>query len=165
MTIYNNQIQHDPKKLDLPQYIDQSRFVKNKKGCYLLQLSGWVFWTFLFVPIFTLMLWLYQGNLIKNYIFAEKFDVQMLNIVWLAGLVVFFGSALILWASFNWIRFRHQHAQQLVLNVNNQVLAKYLKISPQELETMQCSKRVVLHYDDHGLLYDYQMNRVYIPSS
>ena len=67
------------KNLDLPEYIDRSSFVKNKQGHYLLQFTGWTFWSFLFVPLFTLILWLYQGNLIRNYIFAEKFDVQLLN--------------------------------------------------------------------------------------
>ncbi|MBP6113113.1 MAG: poly-beta-1,6-N-acetyl-D-glucosamine biosynthesis protein PgaD [Acinetobacter sp.] len=151
----------EDKDLDLPPYIDQSKFVKNKQGHYLLQFTGWTFWSFLFVPLFTLILWLYQGNLIRNYIFAEKFDVQLLNIMWLAALVIFFGATLLLWASFNWLRFRKQHAKKIVLNVNNAMLSKYLSITPQELEDMQASKRVVLHYDENGELYDYQMNCKY----
>lgn len=147
--------------LDLPQYIDQSKFVKNKQGHYLLQFTGWAFWSFLFVPLLTLILWLYQGNLIRNYIFAEEFDIQLHNIMWLAVLVVCFGATLLLWASFNWIRFRKQHAIKAVINVNNAVLAKYLTISPRELEDMKTSKRIVLHYDENGELYDYQMNRKY----
>ena len=149
------------KNLDLPEYIDRSSFVKNKQGHYLLQFTGWTFWSFLFVPLFTLILWLYQGNLLRNYIFAEKFDVQLLNIMWLAALVIFFGATLLLWASFNWLRFRKQHAKKIVLNVNNAMLSKYLSITPQELEDMQASKRVVLHYDENGELYDYQMNCKY----
>ena len=153
--------QLEEKDLDLPQYIDRSNLVQNKQGHYLLQLTGWAFWSFLFVPLFTLILWLYQGNLIRNYIFAEKFDVQLLNIMWLAALVIFFGATLLLWASFNWLRFRKQHAKKIVLNVNNAMLSKYLSITPQELEDMQASKRVVLHYDENGELYDYQMNCKY----
>ena len=145
--------------LDLPQYIDKSKFVKNKQGHYLLQFTGWSFWSFLFVPLLTLILWLYQGNLIRNYIFAEEFHIQLLNIMWLAALIIFFGATLLSWASFNWIRFRKQHEIKEVSNVNNSILAKYLIISPAELEAMKASKRVVLHYDENGELYDYQMNR------
>ena len=81
--------------------------------------------------------------------------------MWLAALVILFGATLLLWASFNWIRFRKQHAKKIVLNVNNAMLSKYLSITPQELEDMQASKRVVLHYDENGELYDYQMNCKY----
>ena len=99
--------------------------------------------------------------MIKNYIIAEEFDVQLHNIMWLAALVILFGATLLLWASFNWIRFRKQHASKMEINVNNAMLAKYLTISPRELEDMQASKRVVLHYDENGELYDYQMNSKY----
>ncbi|NHC02194.1 poly-beta-1,6-N-acetyl-D-glucosamine biosynthesis protein PgaD [Acinetobacter sp. 187] len=155
----NHAIVSDPKLLDLPQYIDQAKFVRNKKGHQTLQFVGWVFWSFLFMPIFTLLLWIFQGNLIRNYIFAEKLNVQLLNIAWLAVLVLVFGATLLLWASFNWIRFRKHHIQPMIENVSIQSLANYLKISPQELDGMQHSKRVVLYYDENGVLYDYQMNR------
>ena len=152
-------IESDAKRLDLPQYIDQAKFVKNKKGHQTLQFFGWAFWSFLFMPILTLLLWVFQGNLIRNYIFAEKLNVQLLNIAWLALLIVICGASLLLWASFNWIRFRKQKIAPLIQNVSTQVLAGYLEISPQELDSMKHSKRVVLYYDENGVLYDYQMNR------
>lgn len=158
--IPDNKIQHDHTQLDLPKYIDKAKFVKNKKGHYSLQFMGWLFWTFLFIPLFTAVLWVFQGNLIKNYIFAEQFSVQLLNIVWLAIIVVCFGSALLLWASFNWIRYRKNDAVNKVGNVSNATLAEYLNISTEDLECMKKSKRVVLHYDEEGTLYDYQMNRI-----
>lgn len=149
----------DVSKLDIPKYIDQPKLVKNKSKFYLLQLVGWSFWTFLFIPLFTLLLWVFQGNLIRNYIFAEKFNVQLHNIIWLGALIVLFGATLLLWASYNWIRFANVNNQIQVDDVDNHVLSKYFSVSSQELDAMQHSKNIVLHYDERGHLFDYELKK------
>ncbi|NHB57152.1 poly-beta-1,6-N-acetyl-D-glucosamine biosynthesis protein PgaD [Acinetobacter sp. 194] len=149
----------DVSKLDIPKFIDQPKLVKNKSKFYVLQLLGWSFWTFLFIPLFTLMLWIFQGNLIKSYIFAEKLNVQLMNIAWLGALIVLFGTTLLLWASYNWIRFANVNNQDEVKDVDNHVLSKYLSVSSQELDTMQHSKNIVLHYDESGHLFDYELKQ------
>lgn len=161
---YNVEITNDVSRLDIPKFIDQPKFVPNKSKFYALQLAGWTFWTFLFIPFFTLLLWLFQGNLIKNYIFAEQFNVQLHNIVWLGALIVFFGATLLIWASYNWIRFRNAENQATVNNVDNSVLSKYFSVSSQELCSMQNSKNIVLHYDESGNLYDYELKQFINPS-
>ena len=153
----SGEIISDISKLDIPKYIDQPKFVRSKGKFYMLQLMGWTFWTFLFIPLFTLALWWFQGNLIKNYIFAEKLNVQLLNIAWLGALIIIFGATLLLWASYNWIRFSNTEVQTKVTDVDNTVLSKYFSVSPQELCSMQNSKNIILHYDENGNLFDYEL--------
>lgn len=146
--------------LDIPQFIDQPKWVKNKSKFYLLQFFGWSFWTFLFIPVFTLFLWLFQGNLIQSYIFAEQINVQLLNLAWLGVLVVAFGASLLLWASYNWIRFGNMKPRDQLDDVENHVLCDYLSVTTLELKQLQNSKNVVLHYDEQGQLYEYELKNV-----
>ena len=147
-------------KLDIPQFIDQPKWVKSKSKFYLLQFFGWSFWTFLFIPVFTLVLWLFQGNLIQSYIFAEQINVQLWNLIWLAVLVAFFGASLLLWASYNWIRFGNVKPRQQLDDVKNNVLCDYLSVTSHELKQLQNSKNVVLHYDEQGQLYEYELKKL-----
>ncbi|ENX59053.1 MULTISPECIES: poly-beta-1,6-N-acetyl-D-glucosamine biosynthesis protein PgaD [Acinetobacter] len=146
----------DVSQLDIPEYIDQHRYVKNKGAHYLLQGIGWALWTLLFLPLLAIFLWLYQGKLIKNYIFAEQMSVQIHNFFWLALMVMICCASLLLWASYNWLRYRNTE-KTTVVNVSHSILAEGFLIPKDELSKIQRSKNIVLHYNQEGILADYEL--------
>ena len=159
MKIQHTHIETDEALLDIPQYIDQPKFVKKKTGCYLLQMTGWSLWTSLFVPIITVILWLYQGRLIQNYLFAEELQVQLWNLLWLAVVTGICCAVLLLWAGYNWIRYRHSQHQKSVENVTQRDLAADFLVTPQQLFILQNAKNIVLHYDQQGILSNYELKQ------
>lgn len=159
MNIQHTHIETNEDLLDIPQYIDQPNFVKKKAGCYLLQMTGWTIWTSLFIPIVTIVLWLYQGRLIKNYLFAEDLQVQLWNLFWLAVVIGICCTLLLLWAGYNWIRYRHSQQQKQVANVTQRDLAADFLVTPQQLSALQNAKNIVLHYDQQGILSDYELRK------
>lgn len=159
MKIQHTHIETNEALLDIPQYIDQPKFVKKKTGCYLLQMTGWSLWTGLFIPIMTAILWLYQGRLIQNYVFAEQLKVQLLNLLWLAVFTGICCLMLLLWASYNWMRYRHSQQKKQVENVTQGDLAADFLVTPQQLFILQNAKNIVLHYDKQGILCDYELKK------
>ncbi|WP_111860555.1 poly-beta-1,6-N-acetyl-D-glucosamine biosynthesis protein PgaD [Acinetobacter sp. CFCC 10889] len=158
MSNFQSNVITDESKLDIPTYIDQPHYVKNKAMYYSLQMFGWTLWTFLLLPLATAVLWIYQGKLIKSYIFTEQVYVQLYNFVWLAFLITICCASLLLWASYNWLRYRKAKDPK-VSNVTQSTLAEDFSISTDELSKMQKSKNIVLHYDDEGVLYDYELKK------
>ncbi|ENX12586.1 poly-beta-1,6-N-acetyl-D-glucosamine biosynthesis protein PgaD [Acinetobacter sp. CIP 64.2] len=146
----------DESQLDIPEYIDQQQYVKNKGAHYLLQGIGWALWTLLFLPLLVIFLWLYQGKLIKNYIFAEQISVQIHNFFWLTLIVAMCCTSLLLWASYNWLRYRKTE-KSTINNVSPSLLAECFFIPMDDLAKIQNSKNIVLHYDHKGLLADYEL--------
>ncbi|MDM1756670.1 MULTISPECIES: poly-beta-1,6-N-acetyl-D-glucosamine biosynthesis protein PgaD [Acinetobacter] len=158
MSDFQSNIITDESKLDIPEYIDQPHYVKNKAMHYTLQMMGWMLWTLLLLPLVTAILWVYQVKLIKNYIFAEQIYVQLYNFAWLALIVMLCCASLLLWASYNWLRYRKTKDPK-VLNVTQSTLAEDFLISTDELSKIQKSKSIVLHYDDEGVLSDYELKK------
>ncbi len=158
MNKIHSNIVTDPAQLDIPQYIDQPQYVKNKATNYTIQALGWFVWTLFILPLLSLILWLYQGRLIQSYIFAEQMNVQMYNFAWLALIVVVCCASLLLWASYNWLRYRKRDNPK-VLNVSQSILAQDFLITTDELSRIQKSKSIVLHYDEEGILYNYELKK------
>ncbi|NNP72125.1 poly-beta-1,6-N-acetyl-D-glucosamine biosynthesis protein PgaD [Acinetobacter defluvii] len=158
MNSFHSDVVTDASKLDIPAYIDQPQYVKNKGVHYTLQAIGWTLWTVLLLPLITVLLWIFQGKFIQSYIFAEHFSVQIYNFAWLALIVGVCCASLLIWASYNWLRYRTAKKPK-VLNVTHSTLAKDFLMSTEELLKMQKSKNIVLHYDDEGILYNYELKK------
>lgn len=82
----------------------------------------------------------------------------MYNFAWLALIVVVCCASLLLWASYNWLRYRKRDNPK-VLNVSQSILAQDFLITTDELSRIQKSKSIVLHYDEEGILYNYELKK------
>lgn len=52
----------DVEVLDIPEYIDQPEYVKNKTANYTLQTIGWFCLMWLLFPLVSLFLWILKGT-------------------------------------------------------------------------------------------------------
>ncbi|MGL5143354.1 MAG: poly-beta-1,6-N-acetyl-D-glucosamine biosynthesis protein PgaD, partial [Acinetobacter junii] len=52
----NFKMVYDLTQLEIPQYIDEPRYVRNKTAGYGLFFLGWLLWIWIFMPLITALL-------------------------------------------------------------------------------------------------------------
>ena len=142
--------------LDIPEYIDQPEYVKNKAANYTLQTIGWFCLMWLLFPLVSLFLWVFEGHLIYDYVWVDHLS-EVKTLLHLALLIGISALILILWASYNWIRFRGEDRRNKAPNSSTELLATQFSVTPEALNELQKSQCIILHYDDHGNLRKYEL--------
>ncbi|WP_336169883.1 poly-beta-1,6-N-acetyl-D-glucosamine biosynthesis protein PgaD [Acinetobacter sp. 161(2023)] len=142
--------------LDIPEYIDQPEYVKNKAANYTLQTIGWVCLMWLLFPLVSLFLWFFEGHLIYDYVWVDNI-AEVKTLLHLLLLICLSALVLILWASYNWLRFHGDDRRSKAPNSSVELLASQFTVSTESLSELQKAQRVVLHYDDHGHLKKYDL--------
>ncbi|MHA3115135.1 poly-beta-1,6-N-acetyl-D-glucosamine biosynthesis protein PgaD [Acinetobacter sp. ANC 4635] len=155
--VINYQIIEDESKLDLPEYIDNPHYVKNKTAGYLLQLIGWVLFILIIFPLITLFLWYFEFKLVKKYIFNDAMYAQLTSLMHIGIGILIFSLLLILWASYNWVRFNNKERRKKSQNTPIDEFAKDFLLTGDDLVKLQQGSNIVLHYDEDGLLEYYDV--------
>ena len=62
------EIVRDESQLEIPQYIDEPKYVRNKHAGYGLLFIGWLVWIWLFLPLITLLLWGYEVYTVQHHL-------------------------------------------------------------------------------------------------
>lgn len=144
-------------ELDIPEYIDVPEYVKDRTGGYTLMALGWMAWAWLFMPLVSLALWWFQSNLVIGQILSEHTPYQGLTLIKLAILVVVAFSSLLLWASYNWIRFNGVDRRSAPKPVELQQIASSFALDKHALLEMVQAKNLTLHYNREGKLEQYDI--------
>lgn len=165
MSLLNSQIQQntldpvdpDPfvikaeSELELPAYIDQPDYVRNKTAGYGLHILGWMVWVGLFLPLLTLLLWWFQGvTILDQLIFNIQPRNSIISISHLVLMIVILSGVFMLWICYDWIRFIGGKRSQPTSVVSVDELSKSFIIPVQTLTDMQQQKMQTLHFDDEG---------------
>lgn len=152
-----NEENTDSEVLDIPEYIDQPEYVKNKAANYTLQTIGWFCLMWLLFPLVSFFLWFFEGHLIYDYVWVDHIS-EVKTVLHLLLLICLSALVLILWASYNWLRFHGDDRRSKAPNSSVELLASQFTVSTESLSELQKAQRVVLHYDDHGHLKKYDLN-------
>lgn len=104
----------DESKLELPEYIDRPEYVRNKSVGYSLQIAGWFLFMWLFMPLLTIFFWLFEGKTIYQQMIVQAEPTSPLSLVHLATMILIFIAVLLLWATYNWVRFAGRSAVALL---------------------------------------------------
>lgn len=148
----------DVSKLELPEYIDQPEYVKNKTVGYGLLVIGWALWMWLFLPLLTLLFWWFEGSTIyEQLIIADRkqpMGLTLLNMMLIIGLLIL---SLWLWASYNWIRFHGQDRRQKSRPLSFEQLAVSFDVTVKDIQVLRQANNITLYYDDDGLLEKYDI--------
>jgi poly-beta-1,6-N-acetyl-D-glucosamine biosynthesis protein PgaD len=145
----------DIETLDIPEYIDQPEYVKNKTANYTLQTIGWICLMWLLFPLVSLFLWVFEGHLIYDYVWVDHLS-EVKTLLHLALMIGVSALILILWASYNWIRFSGEDRRAKAPNSSVELLAAQFSVTSDMLNDLQEKQRIILHYDDHGNLQKYE---------
>lgn len=151
------QIIEDESLLDLPEYIDNPHYVRNRAAGYLLQLLGWILFLLIIFPLVTLFLWYFELTQIHDYIFADTVYAQLNNLMKIGIAILAFSVLLILWASYNWARFKDRERRKKIDNVPVDEFAQGFSLAEDDIGKLRQGKNVVLHYDDDGFLSYYDV--------
>ena len=139
-------------KLELPEYIDRPEYVRNKSVGYSLQIVGWFMFMWLFLPLITLFFWWVEGKTIYQQMMVQAAPTSSLSLVHLSIMISIFIALLLVWASYNWIRFSGKERRSAPVSVNDQQLALSFKVSTADIRSLQQAKNITLYYDKDGQL-------------
>ena len=151
-----NKENNDIEVLDIPEYIDQPEYVKNKTANYTLQTIGWFCLMRLLFPLVSLFLWFFEGRLIYDYVWVDHIS-EIKTLLHLFLLIGLSALILILWASYNWLRFHGNDRRNKAPNSSVELLAAQFMVNTKSLSELQNTQCVILHYDDYGYLKQYDL--------
>ncbi|KGT47298.1 poly-beta-1,6-N-acetyl-D-glucosamine biosynthesis protein PgaD [Acinetobacter sp. HR7] len=144
-------------ELDIPEYIDVPEYVKDRTGGYTLMTLGWMAWAWLFMPLVSLALWWFQSNLVIGQVLSEHTSYQGLTLIKLTILIVVAFLCLLIWASYNWIRFNGVDRRSAPKPVELQQIASSFALDKHALLEMVQAKNLTLHYNREGKLEQYDI--------
>ncbi|QER39197.1 poly-beta-1,6-N-acetyl-D-glucosamine biosynthesis protein PgaD [Acinetobacter suaedae] len=155
-TIVTN-IEHDVSKLDIPKYIDKPEYVTNRKAGYSLQMIGWLLWIWLLLPLFTIVLWMYEFWVVHQYVMIPPIIAQVYNLRFIVLGISLLVVTLLLWASYNWYRFKDNERRLKMENTPLEEFVHFFGVTLADQQKMQSAKTLILHYDVQGQLCDFDI--------
>ena len=96
----NFKMVYDLTQLEIPQYIDEPRYVRNKTAGYGLFFLGWLLWIWIFMPLITALLWIFQGFSAYEQLFVMNIPEQSIDILYLIISIMLFILTLIICARY-----------------------------------------------------------------
>ena len=148
----------DESKLELPEYIDRPEYVRNKSVGYSLQIAGWFIFMWLFMPLITVFFWWFEGKTIYQQMVVQAAPNSQLSLMNITVMILLSICVLLLWASYNRVRFAGDERRTAPLEVDEQQLALSFKVNTTDILTMQQAKNLTLYYDDKGMLEFFEAN-------
>ncbi|MDV2453777.1 MULTISPECIES: poly-beta-1,6-N-acetyl-D-glucosamine biosynthesis protein PgaD [Acinetobacter] len=149
----------DESQLEIPQYIDEPKYVRNKSAGYGLFFLGWLVWIWLFLPLITLLLWWYEGYTVYHHLIIGNGPDGPISLLHMALAIDIFILFLLVWASYNWIRFRNKERRHAPVPVGVEQMAESFNLPVADVESMKQAKNITLHYDEDGVLQQYAINQ------
>ncbi|MFH7765258.1 poly-beta-1,6-N-acetyl-D-glucosamine biosynthesis protein PgaD [Acinetobacter sp. BSP-28] len=156
--VYKYYLIEDESKLELPEYIDQPEYVRNKSVGYSLQIVGWFMFMWLFMPVLTLFFWWFEGQTIYEQLVIQAQPNSQLSLMNIVVMILSFIVALLLWATYNWARFSGKDRRKTPLAVAVPKLANSFKVNTADIINMQQARNLTLYYNNKGLLEFFETN-------
>ena len=116
-----------------------------------LTLGFWLFWVYLWLPLISLLAWLFGFQLFYERIFVQQGFQRLLDIlpVAAAGVLILSGGLLI-WAVYNYLKFRHRHRRTHVERVEPNEIALHFGMDSTVLAQDRESRLLLVRHDDEG---------------
>ncbi|MDM1329257.1 poly-beta-1,6-N-acetyl-D-glucosamine biosynthesis protein PgaD [Acinetobacter indicus] len=149
----------DEAQLELPEYIDEPRYVRNKAAGYGLFFLGWLAWIWLFLPLITMLLWLFQGYTVYEQLFVISAPQSSFSLFYLGLAIMVFILILLIWAVYNWLRFRDNERRAFPEHIQTEQLAESFQVDTTEMAYLQQAKNLTLHYDQDGQLEKFEVHQ------
>lgn len=110
---------------------------------------GWLAWVVLWLPLATLLVWLFFGVELFAPAWAEL-DAHLSTILvpFAAGAVL--SAALAAWALYNLLRFRRARRRRRAQRASAADIAREMRVSEEALRKCWKQRRIVVHHDEHG---------------
>ncbi|MDD3577188.1 poly-beta-1,6-N-acetyl-D-glucosamine biosynthesis protein PgaD [Halothiobacillus sp.] len=130
-----------------------------KKGLLaLVALMGWILWLYLLMPLGALLAWWFGYHRLDLFILSDP--ARTVNTLQFYTLIIGIGGLLfILWASYNWLRFRRMDRRGAPPEANAEVIAQAFSIEPSKVQLAQSGKVLAFDFDELGQIIQIEADR------
>jgi biofilm PGA synthesis protein PgaD len=117
----------------------------------VLTLVFWSIWAYLCLPLLSLLAWAVGFHQAYFYMVVRGGHEQLLHVLLLclAGIGLL-GGALVLWASYNIVRYGKLPARAGRPPVPHEQIARYFRQGPVAVSQWQATQRLYVHHDEKG---------------
>jgi len=117
----------------------------------MLTLLFWILWFYLWIPLVSLVAWLFGFQLFYEQMIVLEGLQGVLDLAGWYGLVIaLLGCSLLSWALYNQLRFRGREKRHYQERIKAQDLAAFYQIDPALIPRIQRAKRIIINHDQHG---------------
>lgn len=135
----------------IPNIIRRPDLVKPAKKSILAIIAtiGWILWIYLLMPLGALLAWWFGYQRLDQFILIDP--VRTIQTLKIYAIIIAAGGVLfILWATYNWLRFRRVDRRGAPPMADAKTISQAFLIEPSDVETAQAGKVVAFDFDEHG---------------
>ena len=113
----------------------------------------WSVWIYLWLPLTTLLGWWVAGLLGYEHMVVRGGYVDLLHLLgWYALVILCMGGALLIWATYNLLRFRGKERRNPLPEVTIKNFGQYFGVAAADLAVWRKSKVLDVHHTIEGVL-------------
>lgn len=139
--------------IELPSFIDRPDLQSHGQRTVssVLAVVGWVCWLYLFLPLLTIFGWAISYDRVNQYIVHNQ-DGFFQQIQLLGPIVLIMGILLLLWATYNLLRFRGKSRRTAPESATLEEIAEHFKIDVNSVAQAQTQQVSVFYFDEKGVV-------------
>ncbi|ANJ67207.1 poly-beta-1,6-N-acetyl-D-glucosamine biosynthesis protein PgaD [Halothiobacillus diazotrophicus] len=144
----------------IPEIIHRPDLVTaSRKGVMaLIATIGWMIWLYLISPLSALFAWWFGYDRMNLFVLSDP--AHTIRTLMLYAMVIAAGGALfILWAVYNWLRFRRVDRRRVPETATEADIASAFAIPTQSVLDARGGKVLAFNFDDHGQIMDIETTR------
>ena len=116
-----------------------------------ITLLFWVLWFYLWIPIISLLAWLFGAERFYKAMVVHNGLDTLLELLGLYSIIILvMGVILSGWAWYNQIRFRGREKRRASPTVTAEEIGSFYTLRPEQLDLARYAKHVVIEHDEHG---------------
>jgi biofilm PGA synthesis protein PgaD len=146
-------INQDRNDIELPSFIDRPDLQSygQRTVSSVLAVVGWTCWLYLILPLLTLIAWIGGYHRVNQYVVLNKDGfLEQINI--LGPVVLILVVLLLVWATYNLIRFRDVARRNAPQNTTVGEMAEHFHVDEKLITRAQEHQVVIFYFDEHGAI-------------
>jgi biofilm PGA synthesis protein PgaD len=122
-------------------------------------LAIWSLWLYLWLPLTTLIGWVIGGFIgYQQMVVLDGYADLIRLLSWYALIVLLMGGALVIWATYNLLRFRGKERRIPLQDVSVKTYGLYFGVAADDLIAWRQTKILAVHHSEEGSLQHVDMH-------
>jgi len=121
----------------------------------ILTVLFWVFWIYLWLPLVSLLAWLFGIDLFYDQLIVQSNHDDLFHIVsWYLFIILIITASLISWSAYNLFRFRNKNRRRSTAQVALSEIAAHFSVGDEQLAQWHDARRIVIRHDEQGRIHE-----------
>ena len=134
-----------PEVIHRPDLLDLAK----RSTLAMIATTGWLIWLYLLMPLAAVVAWWFGYQRLDLFVLKDP-ERTLETITVFSILIGLGGTAFIVWALYNWFRFRHRDRRTAAARADVTAIAQDFIIPTDAVVLAQCAKIVDFNFDDTG---------------